>query len=193
MNKTMLKALMSGHFGLEKESLRIMADTGRLAATPHPFEGDPNVSKDFCESQVEIITPVAESVDDVFRQLQFLNNKVLRRLAEQGETLFNYSNPPAIYSEDEIHVARFENEERIKEDYRYYLKDKYGLWVMLLSGIHYNFSFSSGAMGILKSLYGGSSDDLYLKLGAYSFKYAWLVTYLTAASPALIPPTAAGP
>ncbi|MBQ9827676.1 MAG: glutathione synthase [Lachnospiraceae bacterium] len=174
---------MKGYFGLERENLRITKDTGRLAQTPHPFEVDPHISKDFCESQLELITPVAESIDDVFAMLEHYSGIILEKLFDIGETLHNYSNPPAIYSESEIHVARFEGEDRIKEDYRYYLKDRYGLWVMLLSGIHFNFSFADDALEILTEMYGETPDRLYLKLAAACLEHAWLIAYLTAASP----------
>ncbi|MBQ2567992.1 MAG: hypothetical protein II572_06175, partial [Clostridia bacterium] len=45
--------LLNGHFGLEKESLRVTED-GRMAHTPDPFLDHPYITKDFCENQTEI-------------------------------------------------------------------------------------------------------------------------------------------
>lgn len=49
----MNKAIFDGKFGIEKEGLRLNFD-GSLARSPHPFKDDPEVYKDFCESQTEI-------------------------------------------------------------------------------------------------------------------------------------------
>ncbi|MBR2729839.1 MAG: hypothetical protein IKD92_08270, partial [Lachnospiraceae bacterium] len=55
--------------GLERESLRITKADGRIAQTGHPFGDDPHFSRDFAESQLEIITPVADSTEELFQIL----------------------------------------------------------------------------------------------------------------------------
>ena len=50
---------------------------------------------------------------------------------------------------------------------------------MLLSGIHYNFSYSADYPSFL----GRTADALYLKAAAWTLRYAWLIVWLTAASP----------
>ena len=52
--------LLTGSFGLEKESLRITPQ-GRMAHTPNPFPGNEHIVWDFCENQTEINTPVLSS------------------------------------------------------------------------------------------------------------------------------------
>ena len=52
--------LLTGSFGLEKESLRITPQ-GRMAHTPNPFPGNEHIVRDFCENQTEINTPVLSS------------------------------------------------------------------------------------------------------------------------------------
>ena len=43
--------LRQGHFGIEKESLRVTG-SGRMSHSPHPFDADdPHIVRDFCENQ----------------------------------------------------------------------------------------------------------------------------------------------
>ena len=52
--------LINGHFGLEKESLRVL-ESGYFSHTQHPFaEDETRIVKDFCENQAEINTGVHE-------------------------------------------------------------------------------------------------------------------------------------
>ncbi|MBQ9600041.1 MAG: glutathione synthase, partial [Clostridia bacterium] len=55
--------LYTGHYGLERETLRVGED-GKLAQTAHPFD-DKRLDRDFCENQLEIITPVCGSIDEL--------------------------------------------------------------------------------------------------------------------------------
>ena len=62
--------ILEGSFGIEWESLRAK-DDGKLSLTPHPAVfGDkltnPLVTTDFSESQIEIITPTFDTIDDAF-------------------------------------------------------------------------------------------------------------------------------
>lgn len=176
--RSMDPRVWEGRFGLEKENLRLTAD-GRLALTPHPFDDDPHISKDFCESQVEMITEVCDSTDGLYRAIRRLDRQVSDRIREDGEFLWNSSNPPEGAADGDVPVARFEGGDKVKEHYRRYLLEKYGAERMLLSGIHYNFSIGQGFIDLL----GGNRDDIYLKLGAACLKYSWLIVYLTSASP----------
>ena len=49
-NNTIKKCLKQAEFGIERESLRINID-GRLAQSPHPFQDNKNIDRDFCENQ----------------------------------------------------------------------------------------------------------------------------------------------
>lgn len=60
--------LLTGEFGLERETLRVTQD-GHMAHTPHPFPNDPNIVKDFCENQTEINTGVHTSAEAVIDEL----------------------------------------------------------------------------------------------------------------------------
>ena len=95
--------LLTGHFGLEKESLRVTED-GRMAHTPDPFLGHPNITKDFCENQTEINTPVADSAEEARNMLWDLHAEIERTLAamEPREYLWPFSNPPYIKGEEDM-------------------------------------------------------------------------------------------
>lgn len=190
-NKEKLELLgESGGFGLEKESLRVTMD-GRLAQTPHPFSGDSHLDRDFCENQVEIITAPEKSVRSAVDCVRKYHEYVVDRLwnLDSGlELLWPFSNPPRISGEDEIPVARFTGELAERTTYRNYLARKYGKREMLLSGIHFNYSYpaeflrrtfeESGETDYRKFV-----DSLYLKLARKAMMYSWLIVALTAASP----------
>ena len=123
--------ILDGHFGLEKESLRVL-DNGKFAHTPHPFPEDAHIVKDFCENQTEINTGVHDSIRDAVEELRFHSCRIQKRLQElpQREYLWMFSNPPYIENERDIPVALFEGEHVSKTAYRDYLSDKYGRYRM---------------------------------------------------------------
>ncbi len=182
-NENIKELLFQGEFGLEMESLRVTAD-GELSQTPHPFEGDPNITRDFCENQTEMITDVFDNIDGVLDHLDRLQHTVRDQLDEKGERLWRFSNPPAFSSPDNIPIADFKG-----SVYRDYLAAKYGKVKMLLSGIHLNYSLPRNVISLLAAETGKSErefkDRTYLSLAAGLLSYSWLIVYLTAASPVL--------
>jgi len=181
--------LLTGNFGLEKENLR--ADpNGNLALTPHPAVfGDkakhPYITTDFAESQIEMVTPPLASPKEALNFMQALHDMVSEQL--ENEYLWPYS-LPTILPEDSslIKEAQFSIPEIT--EYREYLSHKYGKRKQLLSGVHYNFSFSDKFMNLLyhtehDSLsYREFRDQVYLKLARYYLKYSWLFIYLFGAN-----------
>ena len=186
-NKTIKEHIKQAEFGIERESLRVNTD-GNLAQTPHPFETHKNIDRDFCENQVEIISDVFADPEQLNAQLIDLQKIINTKLREKGEFLWPFSNPPRISGEDEIPVAEYTGSQQSKSVYRHYLAQKYGKIKMLFSGIHLNFSFTDK---FLQAAFeqSGESDFIkfknatYLRLGANLTQYAWLVVFLTAASP----------
>lgn len=178
--------LFSGAFGIERETLRI-DQSGHLSKTPHPFDCE-HITRDFCENQIELVTPVCESIDKAVSSLEELDRYTRQVLEENNETLWLYSNPPYFESEDDIIIADFTGKEKHKRIYREVLEKKYGKKLMLFSGIHFNFSFSDA---FLNELWNENSimpvsdfkDDLYLKLYIQLMKHSFLLVMLTAASP----------
>lgn len=183
--------LMKGQFGLEKENVRVDKE-GNLALTAHPQAfgnklENPYITTDFSESQVEMITPVFNTVEEAYLFLEALQDIVVQELHEREEYLWTSSNPPALPRDEEIPIARLNDS--FEDGYRLKLAQKYGRTKQMLSGIHYNFSFNEG---FLKKLYAASNsgtdykdytDHLYLKIARNTLKYRWLLIYLTGASP----------
>ena len=186
-NNAVRKYLSQAEFGIERESLRVSAD-GKLAQTPHPFGSHKNIDRDFCENQVEFISDVFNKPEQVNEQLLELQRFVNGKLRQNRELLWCFSNPPRISGEEEIPVAEYTGSLRNKSVYRRYLAQKYGKIKMLFSGIHLNFSFTQELVEAAfeqsgKLDFTDFKNDLYLKLAARLTQYAWLVVYLTAASP----------
>ena len=173
--------LFSGKFGLEEESLRLTKNDD-LAKSDHPFDDPLHLSKDFCESQLEIITDPHSSIDALYDDIKSLRRKAKSILSANGEHLNSSSNPPVHIDPEEARIAVFEGDDEIKTKYREYLCKKYGKQKMLLSGIHFNLSFDESVFD-LDGLKGKDRDSIYLDIAAKSLKYSWLLTYLTAASP----------
>lgn len=183
--------LLNGEFGLEKESLRV-DENGYLAHTPHPFQDDEHIVRDFCENQTEINTSVLKSAKDAVKSLEQYYVQIQKKLATLPKTeyLWPFSNPPYIRNEDDVPVAIFEGEEASKTEYRYYLSDRYGRYKMTFSGIHVNFSFDEE---LLKKNFQYSQEkdyldyknQLYVELAKKMAVYGWILVAVTAASPLL--------
>ena len=175
----------SGNFGLERETLRVDAQ-GRLAQTPHPFGDDSHITRDFCENQVELITPVCSSINEAAASLGELDRRTNEVISKLGERLWIYSNPPNIRNEDEIPIARFTGALASKKNYRVALQYRYGKRLMLLSGVHFNFSFTDEW---LREKYGPEAvgqefrNKLYMQLYRQLTRHSWLLVLLTASSP----------
>ena len=175
---------LGGCFGIERETLRVDS-AGRLAQTPHPFAYDPHITRDFCENQIELVTPVADSIDGALQHLADLDRQVRDVLSQNGETLWLNSNPPHFDSEDEIPIADFTGDHSSKRSYREILEQKYGKKLMLFSGIHFNFSFSEEYLHKLnteKQDFRSFRDALYLRLYKQLMRNSFLLVLLTAAS-----------
>ncbi|GMQ59855.1 bifunctional glutamate--cysteine ligase GshA/glutathione synthetase GshB [Vallitalea sediminicola] len=191
------KNLLSGNFGIEKENIRVNHD-GKLAITPHPeLFGDklenPYVTTDFSESQVEMITPTVDSLEEVYSFLETLQNMV--SLSLEDELLWPQSLPPILPAEKDIPLANYNTDEILIKDnanlYREYLANKYGRKKQMISGIHYNFSFKDS---FLNKLYENTSKDttfrefkdtLYMKMVRNITKYSWFIIRLLGSSPAI--------
>ena len=182
---TTSKYYYSGKFGIERETLRVNGQ-GRLAQTPHPFGNDEHITRDFCENQIELVTPVCHSVYEAVEALAELDKRAREELTKNGESIWLYSNPPHFDSEDDIPIADFTGDHSSKRAYREVLEQKYGKKLMLFSGIHFNFSF---AEEFLRELNTNNEDlhtfrdELYLRLYKQLMIHSWLLVLLTAASP----------
>lgn len=180
--------ILQANFGIERESLRVDRQ-GKLAHTPHPSclgarSFHPHIQTDFCEFQMELITPVAKSTTEARRFLGAITD-VAGRSISKDELLWPLSMPPRIKAH-EIQVAQLENE--FERHYRNYLAEKYGTKLQAISGIHYNMELGKD---LVEALFKESDQTdmiafknaLYLKLAQNYLRYRWVITYLFGAAP----------
>ena len=180
--------ILQANFGIERESLRVNRQ-GKLAHTPHPSclgarSFHPYIQTDFCEFQMELITPVAKSTTEARRFLGAITD-VAGRSISKDELLWPLSMPPRINAQ-EIQVAQLENE--FERYYRNYLAEKYGTKLQAISGIHYNMELGED---LVEALFKESDQTdmitfknaLYLKLAQNYLRYRWVITYLFGAAP----------
>lgn len=183
------KLFMKGIFGLEKESQRIISD-GTISKEDHPSSfGNrnfhPYIQTDFAESQLELVTPPTESVEEVIEWLAAIHDVVEQTLPE-NEYLSPYSLPSIMPDEAGIQVAKLDNEADVY--YREYLVDVYGKKKQMMSGIHYNFEFHPDFLRTLYrhqnniTCYKDFQSRIYMKLVHNFLRYEWLLTYLYGAS-----------
>lgn len=183
--------LLSARFGLEKESQRSTL-AGQLAETDHPDvlgnrSYHPYIQTDFSETQMELITPVSDSITEALRSLAAIHDVALRSMSKQ-EMLWPLSMPPQLPEKDtDIKIAKLDQFEAVL--YRRYLAKEYGKRKQMVSGIHFNFEYSAE---LLAELFAGQEaystieafkTDLYMKVSRNYLRYRWLITYLFGASP----------
>ncbi|MDA9471266.1 bifunctional glutamate--cysteine ligase GshA/glutathione synthetase GshB [Enterococcus sp. 5H] len=182
---------MTARFGLEKESQRTTFN-GQLATTDHPEvlgnrSYHPYIQTDFSETQMELITPVANSINEMMRYLAAIHDVAQRSMNKQ-EMLWPLSMPPKLPLRDEdIKIAKLEQFEGVL--YRRYLAKEYGKRKQMVSGIHFNFEFS---IELVQQLFAAQAEYqtieefkniLYMKVARNYLRYRWLITYLFGASP----------
>lgn len=180
--------------GIEKESLRVQAD-GTLSRRPHPAAlgsplTHPQITTDFSESQVELITAVHDSPENALGELEDVHRFVYRGLGD--ELLWTASMPCMLGNDDDIPVGRYgtSNIARAKTIYRLGLGNRYGRLMQTISGIHYNFSVPDAFWPILAEHQGAAGGKdfrtrAYFGLIRNFRRYSWLLIYLFGASPAL--------
>jgi len=166
--------------GVEKESLRALP-SGGLALTPHPVGlgsalTHSQITTDFSESQVELITRAHGNVQSVLDDLTELHQFTYRVLRDAGdEMLWASSMPCGLPTDETIPLARYgsSNIGRAKSVYRMGLGHRYGRRMQTISGIHYNWSLP------------GLSNTEYFALIRNFRRHAFLLMTLFGASPAV--------
>lgn len=181
--------------GIEKEGLRVRPDAA-LALTPHPAAlgsplTHPNVTTDFSESQLELITQVHPDADACIAQICELHRIVYRAIGD--EAIWDASMPCRLPPEEQIPIGRYgsSNAGRAKTVYRQGLSYRYGRRMQTISGIHYNFSLPEAAWPALaeadrtQGTVDAYRNDAYFALIRNFRRHSWLLLYLFGASPAL--------
>ncbi|MGE0873723.1 MAG: glutamate--cysteine ligase [Burkholderiales bacterium] len=170
--------------GVEKESLRATSD-GKLAMTPHPAAlgsalTHPNITTDYSEAQLELITGVHQGVEACLDELTQIHQYVYRAIGE--EMLWVASMPCGLPTDETIPLGRYGNSNigRAKSVYRMGLAHRYGRRMQTISGIHYNWSLP------------GVQNGDYFSLIRNFRRHSWLLLYLFGASPAVCSSFVAG-
>ena len=191
VSKLSADEILAGSFGIEWECLRAKED-GKLSLTPHPkVFGDkltnPVVTTDFSESQIEIITPTFDSIEKAFDNFSLLSDIVNASLPED-EYLWFQSIPCILPYWDQIPIAKYSKDGQLSQKYREDLAKKYGVKKQMISGVHFNFSFSDDFLNKLYDIEGSElsfkefKNNVYLKIARNYLRYCWLIIYLTGCS-----------
>ncbi|MFZ0445623.1 MAG: bifunctional glutamate--cysteine ligase GshA/glutathione synthetase GshB, partial [Bacillus sp. (in: firmicutes)] len=183
--------LLKARYGIEKESQRVDL-SGNLAETDQPKsialrDDHPYIQRDFSETQMELITPVTETLEDLFTYLAAIHDVAYRSMGN-NEMLWPLSMPPQLpEKEEDIVIAKLKSAENVL--YRQKLSDSYGRRKQMVCGIHFNFEFDDE---LIQALFNAQSEikdyhhfktELYLKVSRNFIHYRWLVTYFYGASP----------
>jgi glutamate--cysteine ligase len=187
--------LRGGRKGVEKESLRVTPG-GEIAHTRHPQAlgsalTNEHITTDFSESLIELVTPPFRETWELLQYLCDLHQFVYRHLGD--ELLWATSMPCAMRGDDSIPIAQFgtSNVGRMKTVYRNGLSLRYGRIMQAISGVHFNYSFSTYLWDVLEHVNKSSlrrqdfMSEQYFGLLRNYRRYGWMVLYLFGTSPAV--------
>ena len=194
--------LAGGRRGIEKESLRVTPQ-GFVAQTPHPDAlgsalTHRYITTDYSEALLEFVTPPEP---DAWAAMQFMCDVHQFVYGELGdELLWPLSMPCRLRSESDIPIAQYgsSNVGRMKSIYRNGLGHRYGRYMQVIAGIHFNYSVPDSFWESWAEIRGAGSDLQTLKSDSYMGavrnvrRLDWLLLYLFGASPAICPSFLAG-
>ncbi|RLA06433.1 MAG: glutamate--cysteine ligase [Gammaproteobacteria bacterium] len=183
--------------GLEKESLRVDKN-GFLSNKAHPDALGQSftnsfITTDFCESQLELITPPLHNIDKSLQFLTDLHSFVYKNITKEQEILWASSMPCIIADEEHIPIATYgkSNQGMMKHIYRQGLALRYGKLMQTITGVHINFSFSDIFWQELSRLENSNQNiqdfitSNYMSGIRNMQKMGWLIPYLFGSSPAI--------
>ena len=173
-----------------------MSSAGQLSRRPHPSAlgsalTHPYLTTDYSEALPEFVTPPHASNWETLQFLCDLHGFVHRRL--DGELLWPASMPCVLNANEEIPIAEYgsSNLGLMKAIYRRGLGFRYGRSMQAIAGVHFNYSppreFWLPFRDHLQSseTETGFRSACFMGLVRNYRRYAWLVTYLFGASPAV--------
>ena len=181
--------------GIEKEGLRV-DPAGSLSLTPHP-EGlgssltNSQITTDFSESLLELITPVFRDSGAAIHFLYDLHGFVYHHLGK--ELIWAGSMPCRIDDPGTIPIARYgtSNIGQLKYYYRVGLSHRYGRMMQSIAGIHYNFSLPDDFWISFQEQLENSAplkdfrSASYFRMIRNFRRHSWLLLFLFGATPAL--------
>jgi glutamate--cysteine ligase len=181
--------------GIEKEGLRVDY-SGKLSQNVHPMGlgsalTNSNITTDFSEALLELITPVFEASETAIQFLGNLHRFTYSHLSE--ELIWAGSMPCHIPDAASIPIAQFgaSNTGQLKHIYRVGLEHRYGKMMQIISGIHYNFSLPDDFWRAFQAQLENTQtlqsfrSSSYFKMIRNFRRHSWLLLYLFGASPAL--------
>lgn len=190
-------ALLKGNLmGMEKEGLRV-SRKGGISQAPHPKAfgcalTHPNITTDFSESLIELVTPPMHSAKEM---LAFLSNtqQYLYHHLPKDQSFWTASMPCVIRGETYIPIAQYGTSNRgmMKTVYRNGLANRYGGVMQTIAGIHFNYSFATDFLQQYHLLQAPNTtprdftDTSYMGLTRNVVRYGWLIPYLFGASSAV--------
>lgn len=189
--------------GIEREALRILPE-GKLSEHGHYYQlgsalTHGQITTDYSETLLEFITPVSHSPEQAIAQLQDIQKYTFDNI--EGELLWPMSMPCFVSDADKVPLAQYGNSNigKMKTVYRQGLKNRYGSMMQVISGIHFNFSFSQDFWKVQQSLHNVDNqnsnkkklplDDFiserYFSILRNYKRFCWLIPYLYGSSPAI--------
>jgi glutamate--cysteine ligase len=189
------KLFAGGGRGIEKESLCITPD-GLVAQTSHPLAlgsalTNKYVTTDYSEALLEFVTPPEPSAWAAMQFLCDLHQSVYQSLDD--ELLWPLSMPCRLRSQEDIPLAHYggSNVGQMKTIYRNGLGLRYGRYMQVISGIHFNYSVPEQFWGAWADIEQSTLELSALKSASYMGlvrnvrRLDWLLLYLFGASPAV--------
>ncbi|MEZ5453848.1 MAG: glutamate--cysteine ligase [Thiothrix sp.] len=187
--------LQNARTGLEKESLRVGADS-HLSQRNHPLVlgsalTHPWITTDYAESLLELITPPQQRAPQALDFLLDIETFVYQQLGD--ELLWTTSMPCVLAGEDDIRIAEYgtSNAGRMKHVYRQGLAWRYGKAMQVIAGIHFNYSIDEAFWEPWQAVQGDAGsvrqfrDAQYMAMVRNLQRYGWLIIYLFGTSPAI--------
>ncbi|MBD3652627.1 glutamate--cysteine ligase [Kangiella sp.] len=181
--------------GIEKESLRVTED-GYLSTKPHPKSWgsaltNEYITTDYSEALPELITPVSNDRLQPRQWLHDIHQFIYQHMDD--EILWIGSMPCILTKEEDVPLANYgtSNVGMMKHIYRRGLGYRYGRYMQVIAGVHYNFSLPEDFWPKYQEFKQDSSSlkdfisNQYLGLIRNYLRYCWLLPYLYGASPAI--------
>lgn len=187
--------LTNSKIGLEREGLRVNQDDG-IAQTPHPkIFGSAlthnHITTDFAESLLELITPAGQ----VDQTLSFLSDTLhfIYHNLNSDELFWTQSMPCIISKKEPITLAQYgrSNLAELKTVYRRGLGCRYGRTMQLITGIHFNYSYTKDFWSHYQMILGDNQNkqnfinERYMDLIRNLLRFNWLIIYLFGSSPSV--------
>lgn len=187
--------LTDSKIGLEKESLRVDKN-GTISYKIHPEEfgsalTNKYITTDYSEALIEIVTPPCSSHQEALNYLENIIGFIYKNLDQ--EYLWPASMPCIIAGDKSIPIAYYgiSNPARMKTTYRRGLGNRYGRIMQVISGIHFNYSFSDNFWEQFSKFKNSKKNikdfksEQYLIIARNLIRNGWVIAYLFGCSPAV--------